>query len=120
MSVSFNATTPAAPLGKENVVFQNDGQGHISAYYTSSSFSVVSKTSAYSALSGDDVWCTGTFTVTLPAASTTARVKVTNRGSGAITVMPLSGTINGNASMILGTQYGAVELASDGTNWGVE
>jgi hypothetical protein len=82
-------------------------------------YTVTAKTSTYLANSGDDVWCTGTFTVTIPVLSTTQRVKVTNRGSGAITVVPTSGTIDGNASLVLGVQ-GSVEIAGDGTNLGVE
>ena len=85
-----------------------------------SSYIVISKTSNYTAASGDDVWCVGTFQVTLPAASTTARVKISNRGTGQITVAPASGTLNGNSSMILGTQYGSVEISSNGTDWAVE
>ena len=124
MSINLSATTPAAPGGYVLAMPQADGLGNISVAVPTAGFgfkyTVISKTSNYVASSGDDVWCTGTFTVTLPAASTTTRVKVTNRGSGGITVSPASGTINGNATMILGTQYGAVELASDGTNWGIE
>jgi hypothetical protein len=36
MSINYSATTPAAPAGKTNVVFQSDGRGNISAYYTPS------------------------------------------------------------------------------------
>jgi hypothetical protein len=85
-----------------------------------SSYTVVSKAANYTAVNGDDVWCSGTFSVTLPAASTTARVKISNQGTGAITVSPASGTIIGNSSMVLGTQYSSVELSSNGTNWTVE
>ena len=124
MSINLSSTTPVAPSGYVLAVPQADGSGNISiAVPTTGSgfeYTVISETSDYVASSGDDVWCTGTFTVTLPVVSTTARVKVTNRGSGSITVSPVTGTINGNASMILGTQYGAVELACDGTNWGIE
>ena len=75
-------------------------------------WNITDQTANYTANQYDDVWCTGSFTVTLPTTAT--RVKVTNRGSGSITVTPASGTILGNASMVLGTKYSSVELACDG------
>jgi len=83
-------------------------------------YKVTDQTTTYAANSYDDVWCTGTFTVTLPAQGTTVRVKVSNRGTGTITVVPSSGLINGSASLTIARQYDSAEFASDGTNWGVE
>jgi len=80
-------------------------------------YTVVSKTSNYLANSGDDVWCNGTFNVTLPSPTTITRVKVSNRGTGSITVV---GIINGVSNLIIARQYSSAEFASDGTNWGVE
>jgi len=85
-----------------------------------SKYTVVSKTTTYTAVSYDDVWCNGTFTVTSPSPATNVRFKVANEGTGAITVSFASGTFKGNSSMILGTQYSSVELSSDGTNWQAE
>jgi hypothetical protein len=83
-------------------------------------YTVTSQTSNYAANSGDDVWCTGTFAVTLPAVGNTTRIKVTNRGTGMITISPASGTINGNASLTIARQYSSAEFASNGTNWDIE
>lgn len=85
-----------------------------------SEYTVTSQTTTYTAASYDDVWCNGTFTVTSPSPTTGNRFKVSNQGTGAITVSPVSGLIMGNASMILDGQYNTVELSSDGTNWTVE
>jgi hypothetical protein len=83
-------------------------------------YTVVSKTANYNAVANNDVWCSGTFTVTSPAAGAAVRFKVTNRGTGTITISPVSGTINGQASYTIERQYTAVEFASDGTNWDIE
>lgn len=89
--------------------------------YANQLWSVTNQTSNYTATNYDDVWCTGTFIVTLPNATQYTRVKVTNRGTGQITVTALGATILGNSSMILGTQYSSVELATDGNgDWTVE
>jgi hypothetical protein len=58
--------------------------------------------------------------VMLPVLSTTQRVKVNNRGTGTITVVPTSGTINGDSSVTIARQYDSAEFAGDGTNIGVE
>ena len=87
---------------------------------TGNTYTVVSKTTTYTAASYDDVYCNGTFTVTSPAPGTTVRFKVSNQGAGSITVSFASGTFMGNSSMILGTQWSSVELSSDGTNWQAE
>jgi hypothetical protein len=80
-------------------------------------YTVTDQTANYLAKSGDDVWCTGTFNVTLPSPTTITRVKVRNSGTGMITVI---GTINGVSNLIIARQYSSAEFASDGTNWGIE
>jgi hypothetical protein len=88
--------------------------------------SVVSKTSAYSIAETDDVvLCNatgGAFDVTLPdAADFKGRrftIKRLNSGSHAVTVAAASGqTIDGASTSVLGTQYLAITVVSDGSNW---
>jgi len=62
---------------------------------------------------------TTAYTVTLPPVSPGVVVIVKRIGTGTITVAPASGTIDGAASVALGTQYMAMTLACDGTNWWV-
>lgn len=59
------------------------------------------------------------FNVTLPAAASgrTVIVKKIDASANAVTVVPASGTIDGAANHALATQYDAVRLVSDGTNW---
>ncbi len=56
--------------------------------------------------------------VTLPAASTLNpfNVYVLNKGTGTVTITPASGTINGQASLTVGTNQG-FHLVSDSANW---
>lgn len=66
------------------------------------------------------VLCNGTFTVTLPAASTCAgRIyNVKNVGTGTITVDGnASETIDGATTYALSTQYQTLTLQCDGSNW---
>jgi hypothetical protein len=114
------APAPGAGDTAAGKFLKADGTWSVPAGSGGSSYTTVSKTANYTASNGDDVWCNGTFTVTLPTASTTTRVKISNQGTGAITVTPASGTIIGNSSMVLGTQFSSVELSSNGTNWTVE
>jgi len=119
---NFNNITPSAPPGSTNVIWQVNGN-NVSAYITLSGvdvFTVTNQSSTYSASPYDDVWCTGTFTITIPVLSNIQRVKVKNRGTGLITIVPTSGTIDGQSSLILSLQWSAVELAGDGTNLSVE
>jgi hypothetical protein len=119
----WSMVLPSGP-GLPGQLLATNGEGM--TYWTteggSSSFfyTVTSQTSNYSAKSGDDVWCIGTFMVMLPVLSTTQRVKVNNRGTGTITVVPTSGTINGDSSVTIARQYDSAEFAGDGTNIGVE
>lgn len=95
-------------------------KNYVDTHGGGTNYTVVSKTTTYTAASYDDVWCNGTFTVTSPSATRGNRFKVSNQGTGAITISFASGTFKGNSTMILGTQYSAVELSSDGTNWQAE
>jgi len=61
----------------------------------------------------------GTFTLTMPtAASNTNRYTVKNSGTGIVTIgCTASQTIDGDSTYPLSTQYQAVDLISNGTNW---
>lgn len=113
-------TSAGAAITVGQLAFSDISGTISSSQLAGNQYVVTSKSANYTANSYDDVWCNGTFTVTLPAVGTGVRVKISNRGTGQITVSPQSGTILGNSSMILGTQYSSVELSSDGTNWTVE
>lgn len=87
---------------------------------------VVSKSADYSIDESDDVvLCDatgGAFDVTLPdAADFNGRrftIKRLNSGSNSVTVAAASGqTIDGASTSVLGTQYLAITVISDGSNW---
>ncbi len=78
------------------------------------------KSGTYSAVAGDFVLATGTFTVTLPAAASNlnAVIDVKNVSTGTITVGRTGGdTIDGATSQTLSSQYQSFTFVSDGTNW---
>lgn len=81
------------------------------------------KSATYSAVAGDFVLATGTFTVTLPAAAsnTNAEINVKNVSTGVITIGRTGAdTIDGATSQSLATQYQSMTLVSDGTNWWIK
>ena len=64
--------------------------------------------------------CTGTFTITLATSGYSAgdEIRVKNMGTGAITIDPQTGTIDGSTTdYTLDVQYSAITLVSTGTNW---
>lgn len=66
------------------------------------------------------LYCDGTFTVVIAAASTGERrfYHIVNTGTGTITIAPAGGsTINGEATLTLDTQYTSVTVHSNGTEW---
>lgn len=80
------------------------------------------KTATYPITTSDYIIdCTAnTFTVTLPTAvSDTGRTFIIkNSGTGTITVATTSSqTIDGSLTFVLSTQYEAITVVSDGTNW---
>jgi hypothetical protein len=121
----WTMTLPSGP-GTTGYVLATNGAGI--TYWTPQTggggsgftYTVTSQNANYAAVSGDDVWCNGTFTVTLPALSTVQRVKINNRGTGTITIVPSSGLINGASSVIIARQYDSFEFSGDGVNIGVE
>jgi hypothetical protein len=82
---------------------------------------IVSKTSAYTATINDDViLCNGTFTVTLPVASTATgcKLNIKNIGTGTITIDgDGSETIDGATTVDIATQYNSFTLVCDGSAW---
>lgn len=81
--------------------------------------SVVSITATYSAnLSDSIILASGTFTVTLPSPSLAKnkRFTIKNTGAGTITVVGITGNIDGGASTTIATTA-SKEFVSDGTNY---
>lgn len=80
-------------------------------------------TAAYTVTLADDVVLAGgasTYNVTLPSPSTAKGQGFTIKrtGTGAVTVVPsASETIDGASSFVIPTQYSAITVVSDGTNW---
>lgn len=119
--------SPAAPAGKQNVVFQADAPNtdptvvrNVSAYVEpggGSSDKVVLLSGTHTLATDENVaFCNGTFTVTLPATPDQKLLYTINIESGTVTIAPSSGTINGNSSVI-GTMDYSFGLRFDGTNW---
>ena len=88
--------------------------------------SVVTKTSAYTALISDQIIVanasTAAFNVTLPTAAGVAgqvyTIKRINSGSNNVTVGTTSSqTIDGSTTYVLSAQYNFVQVVSDGANW---
>jgi len=62
----------------------------------------------------------GVSTITLPAAAADVFVRIIDKGNANtnnITITPASGTINGQASWIINSDYGAINICSDGSDW---
>lgn len=79
---------------------------------------VVAKTGAYTAVSGEVVLANGTFAVTLPTATANREVTVKNVGTGVITVTRAgSALIDGASTAPLSIQYAAITVVADGSNW---
>lgn len=60
---------------------------------------------------------TSAFTITLPAVLSGRTVVIKNINTGAVTISPASGTIDGSASAVLSVRYTSLTLVSDGANW---
>ena len=84
--------------------------------------SIVSVTATYT-VAGNNlvIWATGTFTITLGAATRGWFTAICNEGTGVITVVgPGSDTIEGNASIKITGQYDTVVLRGNGVNTHVQ
>jgi len=84
---------------------------------------IQSKTANYTALSTDGIILadasSGAFTITLPAVAVgeSLIVKKIDSSVNYVTVSPASGTIDGDASVIIGVQWRSLTFVSNGTNW---
>lgn len=82
--------------------------------------SVTSQTGTYSvAATISTVLANGTFTVTIPNATTSLGrvINVKDTGTGTITVATSGGNIDGAATAVITKQYNSISVVSDGTNW---
>ena len=128
--VNFNSTTPAAPGGKTNVIFQIDASGNVSAYYTpgggggSSAFTIVSANTTAIAQIQYFVLCDtsgGGFTVTLIASSAGNAglpicVKKISSDTNTLTIAAHAGdNIDGQASWTTKIKGTAVLMIDSGT-----
>ena len=96
------------------------GGGYIANYTTTA-------LTAYTALVTDYIiktTSTSAITITLPTATTTNRGQIYhikdgggNAGTNNITVTPTSGTIDGAANVKINTNFGKMQVFSDGANW---
>ncbi len=89
---------------------------------TLGSGTIINVTAAYTlTIDNQMVFCTGTFIITLLAASTGFLERICNKGTGVITIKPGAGdTIEGSGSVILAAQYDTVTLKGDGVNTWIE
>lgn len=120
-------TTPSTPsAGSNKLYFKADNKVYklnssgVEEEVGSSGRTVVTKTGTYTANIGEDVLCSGTFTVDLPTASGVSGqdIVIKNNGTGTITVDGNSSeTIDGELTIDISVQYDSVTLRSDGTNW---
>lgn len=86
---------------------------------------ITSVSATYTAVSTDTVVLAdasgGSFSVTLSTISIPTgkvyRIKRQNSGSNTVTVQGASGNIDGAATQVLSTQYAAIDVLWDGTNW---
>jgi len=124
-----SGTVPVTRLGSgvpsANTFLRGDS---VWATPLSNAWTVVAKAATYTVLTADVTAqtlfvCTGTFTLTLPTASTQGttprQIAVENHGTGVITVAPATGTIVGAASYELPIQYMSIVLVPDAVtnNW---
>jgi hypothetical protein len=116
-----DVTMTSAPVSA--VLAASDAPGMRSALGVSYAVTA-SKTTTYTAVPGDIIPCDatgGAFTVNLPAASGVVQsisIKKTDASINAITIDGNGAeTIDGAATRLLSTQYEAVTLWSNGTNW---
>lgn len=82
---------------------------------------VATKTANYTLVDTDSViLVNGAYTMTLPAAATAGsgtQFVIKRIGTQLVTIASNGGTIDGNATVQLTTQYTSVNIVSDGSNW---
>lgn len=94
----------------------------IAATSSGGGYTAVAKSANYTAAPGNFVVCdasAGGFTITLPAPSNGAmvRVKKVDNTANAVLVVPPSGHIDNSASASINTQWQSNDFLSDGTKW---
>ncbi len=128
MTASWNLSFPPAVAANNKSVMTFDTSG-VASFEHRSIQTVVSKTnsdSPYTALATDElILCNatgGAITVNLPAAASssgkTFTIKKTDSGTNAVTIDGnASETIDGGTTYAISTQYEAVTIVCDGSNW---
>ncbi len=115
----LDTNTPPSP-GTSGQVLTSTGTGVLWANVGVTTVPLVTKSGNYTLLATDYVVIfTATATATLNSslsAGQSYRIKFTG-SSGAVTLSPSSGTIDGQASITMGIQYDAIDVVFDGTNW---
>ena len=115
-----------APSTTTNRLYANGGNLYWNAVnLTTDSRTVVTKTSGYTANTGEDVLVTcssADITITLPAASGNSgkTILVSKRDATAYNVIvdgDSTETINGSLTHVISTQYDSFEYCCDGSNW---
>lgn len=91
-------------------------QGYLKHSVLNPSDKETTVTAAYTITKDNEiVFASGTFTVTLPAATYAFRAKIANIGTGTVTVACAgSDTIEGSTSIVLPNQYDSVTLQANG------
>lgn len=115
----LDATKPTEGAGNSTWAEMNDADRETRKIIKNLN-AIVTKTGAYTLTAQDSViLCNGTFTITLPTASTVASATYTkeytikNIGTGTITI---GGTVDGVANPTIG-QYDTIIVCADGTSW---
>ena len=127
-NVSIIGSSNYVSSGIENVVIINSDNQEVTESNTTiidgkRIWQYVSIDSDYTANDRDFVLSdatSGAVTVTLSTEGSSdhwVNVKKIDASANAVTVEPDSGTIDGNANITLSSQYDAVDVYSDGTNW---
>lgn len=116
----LDATKPTEGAGNSTWAEMNDADRETRKNIKNLN-AIVTKTANYTLTAQDAVvLCNGTFTITLPSASTvgssayTKEYTIKNIGTGTITI---SATVDGVVNPTIGNQYDTIIVCTDGTSW---